>query len=86
MILAMDNLPYDMRGYDFNIVLIDVDTEIGETICKNADDSYTIFINSRQSLDMQRYCINHAFAHVRNDDWSKHDVQEIEHEAHKEKK
>lgn len=85
MILENENLPEDMRKYVFNVIMIDVDTEFGETICKNADDSFTIFINARQSLDMQRYCFEHALCHVRRNDWEKDNVQEIEYEAHKEK-
>lgn len=84
MILTSENLPHDMRGYNFNIILMDSDTTIGETICKNSDDSFTIFINSRLSSAMQRYCFEHALNHVRRNDWEKDNVQSIEFEAHKE--
>jgi hypothetical protein len=86
MILTSDNLPTDMRGYDFNLVLIDADTAIGETICANADDSFTIIINSRLSRSMQKYCFEHALDHVRRHDWEKSNVQEIEYEAHRREK
>ena len=80
--LTATNLPTDLIGYDFVLVTADIDTMIGETICHNADDSYTIFVNSRWSSEMQRKCILHAFDHVRHHDWEKYDVQEIERERH----
>lgn len=86
MILASENLPVDMRGYDFNLVLVDVDTSIGETICANADGSFTIIINSRMSESMQKYCFEHALDHVRHHDWDFDDVNEIEAKAHRREK
>ena len=83
MILETMNLPTDMRKYFFNLVLLDLDTMVGETICKNDDDSFTIFINSRLSCEAQKMCFEHALDHVRHDDWSKSDVQLIEYERHK---
>lgn len=83
MILQMENLPTDMRRYTFNIVVLDLDTMVGEGIFKNSDDTFTVLINARWSCEMQRYCLEHAFEHVRRDDWSKEDVQIIEAETHK---
>ena len=80
--LTETNLPTDLIGYNFVIVLADLDPMIGETICHNSDDSYTIFINSRWSSEMQRRCFLHAFDHVRHHDWEKEDVQQIEGERH----
>ena len=82
MILETENLPTDLNEYVFNLVLLDLDTMVGETVCKNADDSFTIFINSRWSSEMQRKCFLHALDHVRNDDWSKESVGQIEGQAH----
>ena len=83
MILEIENLPTDMQRYTFNIVLLDLDTMVGEGIFDNGDGSYTVLINSRWSCNMQKDCLEHAFDHVRRNDWSKHNVQEIESEAHK---
>ena len=83
MILEMTNLPTDMRQYTFNLILLDMDEMVGETICKNSDDSFTIFINSRLSSEAQRHCFEHALDHVRRDDWEKENVDEIEYEAHR---
>jgi hypothetical protein len=83
MTLTAKNIPTDLRGCDFNVVLMDLDVAIGETICQNADNSYTIFINSRLSSEMQRRCFEHALEHVRNNDWEKENADEIEYERHK---
>ena len=83
MILQMENLPTDMQRYTFNIVILDLDTMVGEGIFKNSDDTFTVLINARWSCEMQKCCLEHAFDHVRRDDWSKDDVQTIESEAHK---
>lgn len=82
MIFTTENLPTEMAMENINVVLIDLDTMIGESICHNADDSYTVFLNSRWSAEEQRYCLQHAFDHVRHRDFEKHDVQKIEAEAH----
>lgn len=82
MTLTTENKPTDLMMYDFNIVLLDMDEMIGEMICKNADDSFTVFINARWSAEEQRKCFYHALKHVRNNDWEKFDVQQIEQEAH----
>ena len=81
-ILTETNLPADLIRYNFVIVLADLDPMIGETICHNSDDSYTIFLNSRWSSEMQRRCFLHALDHVRHHDWEKTDIQQIEGERH----
>lgn len=80
--LTTENKPTDLMMYDFNIVLIDMDNMVGETICKNADDSFTVFLNSRWSVEEQRRCFCHALDHVRHRDWERFDVNEIEKERH----
>lgn len=83
-ILTAENLPMEMRKYDFNVVLIDLDEMIGESIMQNSDDSYTIIINSKWSAEMQRKCFKHALDHVRNNDFeSEEDIQTIEARAHR---
>lgn len=82
-ILTETNLPTDLIGYNFVLVLADLDPMIGESICHNSDDTYTIFINSRWSSEMQRRCFLHALDHVRHHDWEKEDVQTIEARAHR---
>ena len=77
-----ENLPTEAMMETINVILIDLDTMVGETICKNADDSFTIFINSRWSSEMQRRCFCHALDHIRNNDWEKADADCIEGERH----
>ena len=81
-ILTAENLPMEMRKYDFNVVLIDLDEMIGESIMQNSDDSYTIILNSKWSREMQKQCFCHALDHIRHNDWEKNDVQQIEGERH----
>ena len=81
-ILTAENLPMEMRKYDFNVVLIDLDEMIGESVMLNSDDSYTIILNSKWSAEMQKRCFCHALDHIRNNDWEKDDADRIEGERH----
>ena len=55
---------------------------IPEHLVKNADDSYTIFLNARLSHDGQLKAYQHALNHINNEDFEKTDVQSIELQAH----
>jgi len=50
----------------------------------NPDGSYSIFINSKLSFEVQREVYLHELAHILNNDFNKFDVDEIEYNAHKE--
>lgn len=65
-----------------NVQLINFDTCIKESVVKNADDSYTIFINAKLSHEKQCEVYNHAIAHIENCDFEKLDADKIEFEAH----
>lgn len=80
--LTTENKPTDLIMNDIRVVLMDVDTMVGESIFKNADDSYTILLNSRWSAEEQRRCFDHAISHIRHNDWERFDVNEIERERH----
>lgn len=82
MIFMTESLPTEVMMETINVILIDLDVMVGETICKNADDSFTIFINSRWSSEMQRKCFCHALDHIRNNDWEKNDANSIEGARH----
>ena len=82
MIFTTESLPTEVMMETINVILIDLDTMVGETICKNADDSFTVFINSRWSSEMQRRCFCHALDHIRNNDWEKDDADSIEGARH----
>lgn len=66
-----------------NVQILDMDAKIPEQLVKNADDSYTIFLNARLSQESQIKSYYHALQHIRNSDFEKEDVQTIETEAHK---
>lgn len=80
--LTTENKPTDLIMNDIRVVLMDVDTMVGESIFKNADDSYTILLNSRWSAEEQRRCFDHALSHIRHNDWEKNNADEIEKERH----
>lgn len=68
---------------DIYIHLIDFpDVKTTEAITKNEDCSYSVFLNSKLSNAMIRDAYEHAIRHIRNGDFEKDDVQEIETEAH----
>lgn len=86
MILDVEDLPPDLRGECFNVVYRD-DMAIGipEQINQNSDGSYTVFLNARYSYERWVHSMDHAFNHVREEDWQKHNVQHIESERHRRK-
>lgn len=67
---------------DINVQIMDMDTMVPEHLIKNADDSYTIFLNARLSRDSQLKYYYHALMHITKDDFCKEDVQIIEKETH----
>lgn len=80
--LTTENKPTDLIMNDIRVVLMDVDTMVGESIFKNEDDSFTILLNSRWSAEEQRRCFDHAISHIRHNDWEKTNADEIERERH----
>lgn len=66
--------------------LMDMDTMIPEHLVKNEDDTYTIFLNARLSKESQLKSYYHALRHIKENDFQKEYVQEIEFKTHKEKK
>ena len=67
---------------DINVQILDMDTLIPEQLVKNPDNSYTIFINARLSREAQLKAYQHALNHIKNEDFEKYDVQDIEFQAH----
>ena len=55
---------------------------IDEQVILNQDGSYTILIDARASYEAQAAAYEHAMSHIRNGDFQKEDVQQIEAEAH----
>lgn len=48
-------------------------------------DGYTVYIDTNLSEQQQIKAYNHALHHIRNRDFERPDVQDIEKEAHKNK-
>lgn len=67
---------------EINIQFLNMDTMIPEHLVKNTDDSYTIFLNARLSQENRLKSYYHALQHIRNEDFSKENVQSIEKIAH----
>lgn len=55
---------------------------IDEQVILNQDGSYTILIDARASYEAQAAAYEHAMSHIRNGDFQKDDVQQIEAAAH----
>lgn len=53
-----------------------------ETVTKNEDDSYTIFINAKLNCEQQKEAYIHALKHIKGNDFDKEDVGRIEYFAH----
>jgi hypothetical protein len=71
--------------YDIQIRILDFPTtKVTETVTQNADGSYTIFLNSRMTQERQLESYLHAMRHITNNDFERHNVEQIEVEAHQE--
>lgn len=69
-------------GYAVNVVVMDMEYGIRESVHQNRDGSYTIFLNARYSDETLKRAYLHAIDHIKNHDWEKTDVQQIEADAH----
>lgn len=47
---------------------------------------YTIYINQNLTYEQQKSAYTHALLHIKNRDFEKNDVQEIEYEAHQQER
>lgn len=83
MILDAENVPVDLRGEAFNVIVDNMDTCIPEQISANYDGSYTVMLNARMTYESNKHSMEHAWNHVRRNDWEREDdVQQIEEDAH----
>lgn len=68
---------------DVNVVVIDLpNIKTREMVIENEDTTYTIFINARLSYDGQLRAYEHAMKHIKENDFERSNVQEIEAVAH----
>lgn len=68
--------------FDFQIFLMD-GMSVNEMVTENEDGSFTIFVNNNLCESKRMKAINHAITHIKNRDFEKENVQEIELSAHK---
>ena len=68
-------------SFDYQVYFLDGMT-VNEAVTENEDGSYTIFVNNNLCESNRLSAINHALSHIKNYDFGKDDVQEIESEAH----
>ncbi len=61
-----------------NVHLIDLPIGVKETVCRNEDDSYSIFLNARCNYETHLKSYQHALSHIKENDFEKDDVQSIE--------
>lgn len=71
-----------VNGYVVHVVVMDMVVGIRESVHPNPDGSYTIFLNARYNCDTQQRAYLHAIEHIKNHDWEKDSVQDIEAAAH----
>lgn len=72
-----------MMTPDVNVYLMNFPSKGKEMVVPNEDGSYTIFLNARLSYEEQLKAYQHAIDHIKNQDFQKSNVQEIEAAAHK---
>ena len=72
----------DMEDISVHFVDFHV-TGIDEQVILNKDGSYTILIDARASYEAQAEAYEHAMSHIRNMDFQKDVVQQIEAAAHR---
>ena len=69
-------------GYVIHVSVLDMVYGIRESVHPNPDGSYTIFLNAHYNSDTLQRAYLHALEHIKNHDWEKDSVQEIEAAAH----
>lgn len=65
------------------IVVKDMPVGLHGFTVPNADGSYTVFINARDSANQQSLTFEHEISHIQNNDFAEKSVQGIEFKAHK---
>lgn len=71
-----------LQDADVFVRPLNMETGIHEQIHDNGDGTYIVFLNARDSFDVQKKSYDHALRHIRNGDFEKSSVQEIELAAH----
>ncbi len=69
-------------GQIVNVVLLDLAPSVHEAVTPNADSTYTIVLNARDTAQRRQESYQHAVGHIIRGDFEQADVQQIESEAH----
>ncbi len=75
-------MPLYYMGRNINIVILDDADGVPGSVCHNADDSYTIFIDAKLCQEKQEKVFHHEMRHILGNDFEKDGVQQIEAETH----
>lgn len=67
---------------DIYVYQVPLPRGIHEMVTPSLDDSYTVYIDERLSDEKKLEAYQHALEHIRQEDWRKDCVQEIEAVAH----
>ena len=71
------------EGIIYNVILLENANGVPGSVWHNSDDSYTIFIDAKLSTEKQHKVFLHEMQHIKENDFEKSNVQEIEMRAHK---
>lgn len=67
---------------NYRVEYYDLPVSVKAFTVKSSDDTFIIFINSRLSYEQQQKSFKHELRHIKNDDFQKQNVDEIECMAH----
>jgi hypothetical protein len=67
---------------DYQVVLLSMPSRVHESVVKNEDDTYTIFLNKNETYESMKRRFDHAMRHILNSDFEHTNVQEIERRCH----
>lgn len=71
---------------DVHVYYVDLPSGVHEMVTPGTRDDYTVYLDSKDGRTNRIKHFSHALRHIRNRDFEKDDVQEIENTAHKEGK
>lgn len=72
----------EKMNFEYQVFMMD-GMATNEAVTENEDGSYTIFVNNNLCESKRIRAIKHAIDHIKNNDFGKNDIQDIESEAHK---
>ena len=61
-----------------NVYFVELPSRIKGYVCKNEDDTHTIILNSRLSIEQNKQTYVHELNHIENNDFDKLIINETE--------